>query len=209
VLHGEHWSVVSNATTDKLSLSREGGLGMRLAIVVASLSMALTGCAVRMEGAENYKPIAVGSAAAKKVVLGIDGSEIATRADSWPKMRDAFHEGCQEEAKTAGLQLDFQDGAARPTGEPGTLLALYVNDFRYISTGMRMGIGIMSGNAFIYANTKFLDLQTGALWGERPYTTESSAMEGMGSAMTAKQAQAICKNMLDAVRGTGPITAKK
>lgn len=182
---------------------------MRFAIAVASCAMALTGCAVHMEGAENHKPIPVGPAAAKKVVLGIDGSDIATRADSWPKMKDAFHEGCQEEAQTAGLQLDFQDGAARPTGEPGTLLALYVNDFRYISTGMRLGIGIMSGNAFIYANTRFLDLQTGALWGERPYTTESSAMEGIGSAMTAKQAQAICKNMFDAIRGTGQVTAKK
>lgn len=182
---------------------------MRLAIVVASCAMALTGCAVRMEGAEDYKPIAVGSAAAKKVVLGIDGSDIATRADSWPTMKEAFHEGCREEAETAGLQLDIQDGAAKPTGEPGTLLALYVNDFRYISTGMRVGIGIMSGNAFIYANTKFLDLQTGELWGERPYTTESSAMEGIGSAMTGKQAQAICKNMLDAVRGTGAVTAKQ
>ena len=175
---------------------------MRLRIMVASCAIALSGCAVRMEGAENHKPIAVGATATKKVVLGIDGDELATRADSWPKMKDAFHEGCQEEAKTAGLQLDFQDGAARPTGEPGTLLALHVNDFRYISTGMRLGIGIMSGNAFIYANTTFLDLQTGALWGERPYTTESSAM-------TARQAQAICKNMFDVVRGTDKVESRK
>lgn len=179
------------------------------AIMVASCAMALAGCAVRMEGAENHKPIAVGVAAEKKVVLGIDGSDLATRADSWPKMKDAFHEGCQEEAKSAGLQLEFQDGAAHPTAEPGTLLALYVNDFRYISTGMRLGIGIMSGNAFIYANTKFLDLQSGALWGERPYTTESSAMEGIGSAMTTRQAQAICKNMFDVVRGTENVAPKK
>lgn len=183
---------------------------MRLAAtMIAICAMSLTGCAVRMEGAENYKPIAVGTAAANKVVLGIDGSDIATRADSWPKMKEAFHEGCQEEAKIAGLQLDFQEGAVKPTGEPGTLLALYVNDFRYISTGMRLGIGIMSGNAFIYANTKFQDLATGALWGERPYTTESSAMEGIGSAMTGKQAQAICKNMLEVVRGTSKVAAKK
>ena len=182
---------------------------MRLAIMVVGCAVALSGCAVRMEGAENQKPIAVGAAATKKVVLGIDGSPVATGADSWPKMKEAFHEGCQEEAKSAGLQLDFQEGAASPVGEPGTLLALYVNDFRYISTGMRLGIGIMSGNAFIYANTKFLDLQTGAVWGERPYTTESSAMEGIGSAMTAKQAQAICKNMLDVVRGTDKVASKK
>lgn len=179
------------------------------AIIIAGCAMTLAGCAVRMEGAENQKPIAVGAAADKKVVLAVDGSDLATRADSWPKMKDAFHEGCQEEARSAGLQLEFQDGTARPTVEPGTLLALYVNDFRYISTGMRLGIGIMSGNAFIDANTKFLDLQTGTLWGERPYATKSSAMEGVGSAMTARQAQAICKNMFDVVRGAESIASKK
>lgn len=183
---------------------------MRLpAIMVASFAMALTGCAVRMEGAENQKPIAIGTAAAKKVVLGIDGSDVATGADSWARMKEAFHEGCQEEATSAGLQLDFQDGAAHSTGEPGTLLAVYVHDFHYISTGLRLGIGIMSGNAFIDANTKFLDLQTGALWGERPYSTKSSAMEGIGSAMTARQAQAICKDMFNVVRGEDKVAAQK
>ena len=182
---------------------------MRLTIMVAMGAVALSGCAVRMEGAENHKPIAVGAAATKKVVLAIAGSDVATGADSWSRMREAVHENCEEEAKSAGLQLDFQDGAARPLGEPGTLLAMYINDFRYISVGMRLGIGIMSGNAFIDANTKFLDLQTGALWGERPYSTKSSAMEGIGSAMTAKQAQAICKNMFDVVRGTSTVASSK
>jgi hypothetical protein len=160
------------------------------ATILACCAMGLTGCAVRMEGAENNKPIAVGATATKKLT-------------------SAFQEGCKEEATTAGLQIEFQQGAARSTGEPGALLAMYVNDFRYISTGMRIGIGIMSGNAFIDANTKFLDLQTGAVWGERPYMTKSSAMEGIGSAMTAKQAQAICKNMIDVVRGTDGGAAKK
>jgi hypothetical protein len=180
-----------------------------MAMIVACCAMGLTGCAVRMQGAENHKPIAVGPAAAKKLVLGIDGSATATGADSWASLTSAFHEGCKEEATTAGVQIEFQEGAARATGEPGALLAMYVNDFRYISTGMRVGLGIMSGNAFIDANTKFLDLQNGAVWGERPYMTKSSAMEGIGSAMTAKQAQAICKNMIDVVRGAEGVTAKK
>lgn len=178
------------------------------AIIMMCCALGLTGCAVRMQGAENHKPIAVGPAAAKKLVLSIDGSATATGADSWSSLTSAFHVGCTEEATSAGVQLEFQDGAARATGEPGSLLAMYVNDFRYISTGMRVGIGIMSGNAFIDANTKFLDLQNGTLWGERPYMTKSSAWEGVGSAMTAKQAQAICKNMIDVVRGTAQVASK-
>lgn len=179
------------------------------AIIAACCTMGLTGCAVRMEGAENHKPIAVGPTAAQKLVLSIDGSATATGADSWASLTSAFQEGCKEEATTAGVPIEFQTGAARPTGEPGALLAMHVNDFRYISTGMRLGIGVMSGNAFIDAKTKFLDLQSGAVWGERPYMTKSSAMEGIGSAMTAKQAQAICKNMIDVVRGAAPAAATR
>lgn len=179
------------------------------AIVVACCAVGLTGCAVRMQGAEDHKPIAVGPAAARKMVLGIAGSATATGADSWSSLTSAFQEGCKEEATTAGMQIEFQDGAARPTGEPGTLLAMYVNDFRYISTGMRIGIGVMSGNAFIDANTRFQDLKSGDVWGERPYMTKSSALEGIGSAMTAKQAQAICKNMIDVVRGTDSVAKKQ
>ena len=176
-----------------------------VALIAACCAMGLTGCAVRMQGAENHKPIAVGPAAVKKLVLGIDGSAVAKGADSWASLTSAVQEGCKEEATIAGVKIEFQNGAARPTGEPGALLAMHVNDFRYISTGMRLGIGIMSGNAFIDATTKFQDLQNGTVWGERPYMTKSSAMEGIGSAMTAKQAQAICKNMIEVVRGTDSV----
>jgi hypothetical protein len=177
-----------------------------IAITVACCAMGLTGCAVNMQTAGNDKPVTVGTAAAKKVVLGVDGSAVAKSSDSWSSLAEALQEGCKEEASSAGLPIEFQQGAARATGEAGTLLALYVNDFRYVSTGMRLGLGVMTGNAFIDANAKFLDLNSGAVWGERPYATKSSAWEGIGSAMTAKQAQAICKNMIDVVRGSGGLT---
>jgi hypothetical protein len=173
-----------------------------VATIVVCCSMGLTGCAVRMQGAENQQRIAVSSTAGKKLVLGMDGSATAKGSDSWTSLTTAFHEGCTQEAQSAGVPIEFQDGTTHATGEAGTLLAMYVNDFRYISTGMRVGFGIMTGNAFIDANTRFLDLNNGSVLGERPYVTKSSAWEGIGSAMTPKQAQAICKNMIDVVRGT-------
>lgn len=182
---------------------------MRLVMMIVSCSMVLAGCAGRMEGAENQKPVAVGPAATNKVVMGIDGSEVATLADSWPTMKEALQEGCQEEAKSSGLQLSFQDGAARTTGEPGTLLNLYINDYRHISMGMRFFTGLWSGNAYIDATTKFIDLQNGALWGERPYRTDTFASDGSGQATTAKQVRAICKSLFDVVRGTEKVAAKK
>lgn len=179
------------------------------ATIVVSCALGLTGCATRMQTVEDQKPIAVGAAATRKLVLGIDGSEIAKGSDSWSSLTSAFHDGCKEEAISAGVQIEFQEGAARATGEEGALLAMYVSDFRYIATGARIGLGVMTGNAFIDANTKFLDLKSGAVWGERPYSTKSSAWQGIMSAMTAKQAQTICKSMIDVVRGAENVPNKK
>lgn len=181
---------------------------MRLAMMIVSYSMVLTGCAVGIES-HNQEPVAVGLAATNKVVIAIDGSEIATSADSWPKMKETLQAGCQEEAKASGLQVSFQDGAARATGEPGTLLDFYINDFRHISMGMLFYSGPWLGNPFIDANTKFLDLQNSALWGERPYRADKFQWDGRGSPTTAKQAQAICKKMFDVIRGVEKVKPKK
>ncbi len=54
---------------------------MRLAILVMSGAMALSGCAVRMQGTEEHKPIAVGAAATKKVV-GIGSAMTARQAQA-------------------------------------------------------------------------------------------------------------------------------
>ena len=58
----------------------------------------------------------------------------------------------------------------------------------------------MTGNAFIDSKVSFLDLQTGATLGERTYNTKSTAWQGVFSAMTEKQVQAICKDIVAQVR---------
>lgn len=186
------------------------GVSMKfLATIVVICALGLTGCATRMQAVEDQKPIAVSAAATKKLVLAMDGSEVAKGSDSWGSLTSAFHDGCKEEASSAGVPIEFQHGAAHATGEEGTLFSMYVNDFRYVSTGARIGFGIMTGNAFIDASTKFQDLKSGDVWGERPYSTKSSAWQGIMSAMTAKQAQTICKNMIDVLRNTEGDPKKK
>ncbi|HEY4366686.1 MAG TPA: hypothetical protein VGN07_05580 [Steroidobacteraceae bacterium] len=172
-----------------------------VALVAAGCVLGLSGCATRLQTAEDQKPIVVGAAASKKIVVDFDGGKVATDADSWSSLKETWQEGCTEEAKNAGVALSFQDGSPHSTGEDGTLVAIYVNDFHYVSTGARIGLGIMTGNAFIDAKARFMDLKNGAVWGERPYSTASSAWQGVFSAMTPKQTQTICKEMLAVVGG--------
>jgi hypothetical protein len=102
----------------------------------------------------------------------------------------------QEEATAIGASFTAQDGEPKPTGSAGTLLAVDVIDFRYVSTGARIGLGIMTGNAFVNAQVSFRDLSTGQVWGERHYDTSSSAWQGVFAPMTDKQVHAICKEIV-------------
>lgn len=171
------------------------------ALIAMLFILGLSGCAARMEKPDGQAPIRVGAQAATKLVLSLNGSDVATTADDWETMKGVWRDAFSQEAKNSGIAYAFQDGAAKHTGEDGTLLAVYVNDYRYVSKGARFGLGVMTGNAFIDSKVRFINLKDGELWGEQPYNTSSTAWEGVFSAMTAKQVEAICKKMIDTSGG--------
>jgi hypothetical protein len=164
-------------------------------------AFALAGCAANVTSDRDQKPITVAAGARTSIVVNMDGSQLAKGSSSWNSLTSAFQDGCSAEASATGVPIKFSNGSAHVTGQDGTLVSLYVNDFRYISKGMRIGFGIMTGNAFIDAKATFVDMRSGDVWGDRSYQTKSSAMQGIFSAMTAEQAQAICKSMVDVVSG--------
>ena len=170
-------------------------------VALIALTLMLGGCAARMERPENQAPIRVGTEAARKLVLNLDGSEVATKADDWETMKGIWRDAFSQNAKEAGVAYGFQEGAAKHTGEAGTLLAVYLNDYRVVSAGARFGLGVMTGNAYVDSKVRFIDLKNGDVWGEQPYNTKSTAWEGVFSAMTAKQVEAICKAMVDTTLG--------
>lgn len=172
-----------------------------IGLFAASLVLALSGCAARMEKPANEAPLRVGTGAASKLVLNLNGSTVATTADDWEEMKGIWRDAFSQQAKSAGVAYGFQDGAASPTGEEGTLLAVYINDYRNVSTGARFGFGVMTGNAFVDSKVGFLDLKSGEVWGEQPYNTSSTAWQGVFSAMTSKQVEAICEKMVSATLG--------
>lgn len=170
-------------------------------IALISIALLLGGCATRMEQPENPTPIRVSAEAARKLVLNLSGSQTATTADDWETMKGIWRDAFSQQAKDAGIAYGFQEGDAKPTGEAGTLLAVYVNDYRIVSTGARFGLGVMTGNAYVESKVGFIDLKNGEARGERPYNTKSTAWQGVFSAMTAKQVDAICKSMVDTALG--------
>jgi hypothetical protein len=140
--------------------------------------------------------------ATRHIVLDVTGSPAATGSKEWADFRAVWVESMTTEAAAAGKKVSVrgQSGQSAQSDGPATLVVVHVNDFRWISTGARIGLGIMTGNAFVDASARFSELPSGKAIGERGYNTSSSAGQGIFSAMTDKQVAAICKEIVAEVQ---------
>ncbi|HVG03512.1 MAG TPA: hypothetical protein VM937_01090 [Burkholderiaceae bacterium] len=158
----------------------------------------LSGCAatVNKSSRPDAPPLRVAAESSKAVTINITGSKVATASNDWEQLKGEWRSAMKAATAAAGIQYSEQDGNPRPTGQPGTLVVVDVNDYRYLSPGARYGFGVMTGNAYVDSKVRFMDLKSGASYGERVYNTSSSAWQGIFSAMTAKQIEAICKEIV-------------
>ncbi len=165
-----------------------------------SLAALLTGCAATVTKQNGGAPVPVGiKAPGKVVVLNLTGSDVTTSAKDWAGFKSVWNDECSGEFHDAEAQFSMQSGVPQPTGSAGTLVVVNVVDYRYVSVGARVMLGVMTGNAFVNAQAEYRDLKTGDTWGTKTYDTKSSAWNGVFAAMTTKQVRAICHEILGEV----------
>lgn len=166
-------------------------------IVPVVVLVLLTGCAATVKRPSSEAGLApLPASAASKLVLNVGGSPVSVNASDWTGFKLEWQENFAAQARLADVSFEMQDGPAQPTGEEGTLLTVFVDDYRFIRPGTRYGIGVMSGNAYIESKLTFSNLKTGEAYGSRTANTTSSAWEGVFSAMTNKQVEAIAVDVL-------------
>lgn len=165
-------------------------------LLPVSLAVMAAGCASTVQKSGESAPIPVGAQAGKLIVLNITGSTVAKTAKDWNEFKGLWREPCTQEFTAVGTVFSMQDGAPQPTGEAGTLVVVDVADYRYVSTGARIMLGVMTGNAFIKAQVTFRDLKSGAIRGAKTYDTTSTAWQGIFSGMTTKQVRAMCHEIV-------------
>jgi hypothetical protein len=136
-------------------------------------------------------PVGIPAASAKHLVLNMTGASVVTGAKDWPKFQKEWRDNFAEYGKADGVTVEVQDGEGHATGEPGTLLKVYVNDYRFVGIGSRIMFGVMTGNAYIDAKATFCDLTDGKEFGERLYNTTSTAWAGIFATMTPGQVDVI------------------
>jgi hypothetical protein len=140
-------------------------------------------------------PMGIPAESAKHLVLNMTGASIVTSAKDWPKFQKEWRDNFAEYAKADGVTFEVQDGEGKATGQPGTLLKVYVNDYRFVGIGSRVMFGVMTGNAYIDAKATFCDLNDGKEIGERVYNTSSTAWAGIFATMTPGQVDTIGKDV--------------
>lgn len=161
-------------------------------MAVMAATVALAGCAANVQrGDTSADVLRVDPASSRTIVLNVTGSDVSTGAEDWQDFKGEWRTAIETAASARGARASMQDGVPRATGQAGTLVVVDVEDYRYMSTGARFGLGVMGGNAYINSDVRYLDLATGATLATRSYDTSSSAWEGAFSAMTSKQVQAI------------------
>jgi hypothetical protein len=169
-------------------------------LALLAVSLALGGCAASVtKPTSNEAPIRVGRDGAKSIVLNVTGSQAATESKDWEQFKGVWRESMKDEVTGIGASFAAQEGDPKPNGQAGTLVVVDIMDYRYLSAGARVAFGMMTGNAYIKSTVHFRDLATWTVLGDRAYDTSSTAWQGAFSAMTEKQVQAICKQIVGEV----------
>jgi hypothetical protein len=149
-------------------------------------------------------PLGMPSGSAKRLTLYLTGPTIVTQAKDWPAFQEEWRATFAEHAKDAGVAFDVEKGDPRATGQAGTLLQVYVNDYRMVGIGSRIFFGVMTGNAYIDAKASYSDLNDGKVFGERAYNTSSSAWAGVFAKMTPQQVDAIASKVFAELAAATP-----
>jgi hypothetical protein len=170
----------------------------------------LSGCASTQQAANapesvaasvsRQQTVAVPATSAKKLVLNMSGPNAVTEAKDWQSFKEEWRATFAEHAKDAGIAFSMQEGEFRPSSDSGTLLSVYVNDYRMVGIGARIFFGAMTGNAFIDSKADFIDLQTGSSFGTQNYNTTSSAWHGVFAKMTPQQVDAVAADVFSELK---------
>ncbi len=179
----------------------EGNLIMqRMALAAAAAVLLLGGCAATVTREGGDRPLTVDQAATQNLIVTLTGSDVVLKSADWEAFKGAWR-GALKSAAGNGVNVTFADKAPGAGAGTGTHVDIFVNDYRYLTAGARYGFGVMTGNAYVDSKAVFRDLRTGRVVGERIYKTSSSAWQGVFSAMTDKQLEAISKELLGDLRG--------
>lgn len=182
------------------SAARLPHLFRSLALLTAAVLLSACAATVQRPAAAPVDPVAI-NGDVRQVVLVVEGSDTARAQEDWAEFRALWNDAIHTSASAAGLQGSVRDSRPAALNPPGVVVVVRVDSFRYVSTGARYGLGVMTGNAHIKASAQFIEVPGGRVAATRTYDTASSAWQGIFAPMTVKQVQAITDQIVAEARG--------
>lgn len=169
-----------------------------LALSILIATAVLSGCAasVKSGGAET---LTIEESAKQNLVVNLQGNGKVRQNEDWIRFRQEWNEALKNEGERAGYRVT-ESQVANLAEKDGVGIKINVTNFRYLTPGSRYAAGVMVGNAWINSSADYSDLKTGRLIGTRTYDTSSSAWEGVMSAMTQEQVEAIAQQIISDVK---------
>lgn len=174
----------------------------KVCVVLLGCSL-LMGCAANVQRAASpedtsQQVIAAPADTRHLVVVLVPGPDIA-RDENWAALREEWVASLSAIAPQHGLRGSVVDQPPS-TWEAGDLQAhVLVNDYRYRSQAARYGFGVMTGNAYMYLDITYKAPPDGRVIGTRTVSTKSTAWQGVFSAMTPKQVEAVVADIVQTV----------
>lgn len=173
-------------------------------VAFLALFMLISGCSATVKTGDS-SDLALPAETRNNVVVSFQGNEKVRANPDWQRVKSSWRSALQSEAAAAGVKLSERKWGEAASKQPGLAVAIYVTNFRYLTSSERYGLGVMVGNAWVNSSVTYSDVETGAPFGTRTYDTSSSAWEGVLSAMTDEQLQAISKAMIRDIKGASVI----
>ncbi|MDR6992254.1 DUF4410 domain-containing protein [Luteimonas sp. 3794] len=171
-----------------------------LALLSAAALLSACAATVQRPNAAPVDPVAINGDVGQ-VVLVVEGSDTARAQEDWAEFRALWNDAIRASATAAGIQGSVRDSRPASLDPSGVVVVVRVDSYRYVSTGARYGLGVMTGNAHIKANAQFIEVPGGKVAATRTYDTTSSAWQGIFAPMTVKQVQAITDQIVAEARG--------
>lgn len=169
---------------------------------IVLLAAILTGCAATVSRDAPAAGASISSTApTKRVILEITGAGNIATGEDWDAFLEEWKTSMGAAATPKGVNFSLASSGAAPAVGPAILVRMKVNDFKYVSQAKRFAIGIFSGNAFMDVDVEYLDMPQMKSLGKRKFQTSSSAWQGVFSAMTPKQVEAVSKEIMDELVG--------
>ena len=173
----------------------------RIAGLLLLASSLLAGCAAtvqRPDSPEAKQVIVVPDATRHLIVVLEPGPEIE-RDENSAALREEWVTSLSAIAPRHGLRGTVMDRAPGSLGAGDLLVNVRVNDYRYRSQAARYGFGVMTGNAYLYLDLAYKAPPDGRVIGTRSVSTKSTAWQGVFSAMTPKQVEAVVTDIVETV----------